>query len=50
MSFARVDASLNSSRHLNPGVRFLLNAVAQNIKATILSFNEAADGLRAAAA
>jgi hypothetical protein len=31
MSFARLKASLNASRRVNSGVRFLLNAVAQNM-------------------
>jgi hypothetical protein len=50
MSFARWDASLNSSRPVNSGVRFLLNAVAQNIESAILNFTEAEDFLNAHAA
>ncbi len=37
MSFARLDVSLNSSRRVNSGVRFLLNSQTQRIERAILN-------------
>jgi len=38
------------SRRVNSGVRFLLNAVAQNIESAVLNFTVAEDVLKAQAA